>query len=687
MPTKIDFQSTDNNSPLPALPYFPINSDHESSTPATLAIAGDEDKKTPLHFAENVATSTGHAVGSIGHILFGNNLNEAFNPVAGVKHVYNDVLKPFGNLAAGAVMPKTAAAPAPGEENLPTNQSSPQTKTFEQFGDQFLGGALKGNLKGSLDKAYNDPAGFLLDIAQLADILPGGSKVAETINPVTKAAEAGGAIIDKVGSKIEAPFKGSVNTPAIEAAGNIGMDATKDLPLSAQTTNKFVQGAEALSSRTLFGAQVRDAVEAARANVNEFITNTVQELKPEALSNTTLGGIIKTGFENFKDTFEKNKNAMYDAFTSKAKEAPAFTGNTTRSLQDIIEREGKSMASNTLTDYFQKMLDKINGTDQTIREQGISDADAAKMGLNPELTFENLKQTRTDVGNLLKNRTDPFTVGHKANLENLYASLSDDMDASVNAIDPALGKELKNVTDYYSKGINKINSKLGKVITNATPEELVSNFVKPNNATNLQDLRAIVGDDTMANIGSSFLNKIMNQATSADGVFNVKQFKNILKTYDKETLNEILTPEQGGALTDAMDKLENAKTVQDALKAGVKTAEGSQTAFNQRIFDTLTKMAQLGAGAFGLATGNFLLVAKSIFGEYTGTKLITSEWGKKWLTDGFDTKVGKTVQKYAPEVGRAGQVANALQEATPPKPEDNSAPISPTGQIDFIPNK
>ena len=179
----IDFQPA---TPAPVTPVAQAPAPSGDTPASTLDVNNDQnpvDNSTSFQGnpVTNSPASFGSAFNNVFHMFFGNNWNEALNPVAGVQHVYSDVLKPLASLAAGAVMPETAAAPAPGEENLPSNQSSPQVQSFDKFGDKFLGGALKGNLKGALIKANNDPAGFLLDMAQLTDMLPGGSKAAETI--------------------------------------------------------------------------------------------------------------------------------------------------------------------------------------------------------------------------------------------------------------------------------------------------------------------------------------------------------------------------------------------------------------------------------------------------------------------------------------------------------------------------
>lgn len=707
MPT-IDFQPTtpvnvSGNGPAPAAPV------NDNSTAASMLNV--EDNQNPVDnttsFQGNPVTnapqSFGSAATNLFHVFFGNNWNEALNPVAGVKHIYNDVLKPLGSLAMGAVMPETAAAPAPGEETLPTNQSSPQVQSFDKFGDKFLGGALKGNLKGALIKANNDPAGFLLDMAQLTDMFPGGSKAAETMNPVTDASKIAGKTIDTVGGKIEAPFAGSVNADAAAAATKLGIDPST-LPLSAQTTSKFLQGTEAIGSRMLGGGAIKDAVEGARANVNDFITNTVQELTPSALDNTTLGTMIKKGFDDFQSNFELDKNKLYDQFQNMPitggenlpggvggtiKDIPAFTQNTLTTLQKIIQQEGASLVGNGGTKFYQDILDKLQGTDSTItgfaQKYNIPMEAIQNAGLNPEMTFETLKQTRSDVGNLLHNYADPFAVGNKARLGDLYASLSNDMDATVEAVagkDSPLVTAMNTANDFYKSGINKINSKLGRMIDSATPEKIVSNFVKPNNATNLSDLSTLVGPDIMSQVGASFIKTMIDKATDVNtGDFNIAKFRTALSKFDEPTMKALLTPEQGTALADALDKLENSQDLQTALKAGVKMAEGSQTAMLQNIGNTLTKFGQLvGPAAFGFFTHNYLLAAGGILGETVFPRLLESAWAKKWLTTGFNTPIGKMVEQAAPYMGKAAQVTNIIKDTQTAQP-GGSAP----GAIDFQP--
>jgi hypothetical protein len=670
-----DVGSSPTNSSAPSTPV-PVTPVASGSTPSTTLPAGAPDPAAP------------NAPWSVGQFLLNalKSVPEAdYNAVNGIVLHPINTLNNLSDMIAGAFKPNVAEAPAPGQEGQ-TVGSTP-VQAFNQFGANFLGGALQGNLKGALTKAYQDPAGFLLDMSQLVDAVPGGSEASDAINPVTQSTSVAGKVMDKAGGVIEAPFSGSVNQEAIDAANKIGIQS-KDLPLATKTTSPFLKVLTAGASQMMGGGAIESALETARGNVNDFISNTIQKITPEVMDNENLGNLLKTGLNNFKDNFEADKDTLYDNFSSTAKNIPAFTNNTVSTLQNIISQEGASLAGNT-TGFFQKMLDKFTGADgeipggATINGQAVPTTLMKKIiqqaGLNPDLVFENLKQTRTDIGQMLKNNVDPFSVGNYARLDDVYGALAQDMHATVGAIDPGLSDELKNVDDFYSSGVNKINSKLGDLITNADPEKIIGNFIKPNSVTVLNNLRDVVDPATMNMVGASFIKNLITKATDADGVFNIQKFKNAYSSFDAPTLNALLTPEAGANLADAVDKL---GTAQDLLKT-LKSYAGSATTPMAKALAVVGKVAELGPAAFGLGSGNFMLALQGIVGATTWEtlfpKFMASKFASQWLSDGFDTKVGQMVQKVAPEVGRSAMIANMSQNSQPQATSTpQSTPNAPT---------
>ncbi len=537
--------------------------------------------------------------------------------------------------------------------------------------NQFAGGLLKGDIKGFGNALYNRPLSTAVDIGSVAEpfLKVGGlGEVAKIANPLIKGTEVGGKVLESLGAeKSIAPFAKSYLP---ETAKSFTEERIKP-PISAITKSRFLQQGEAVASKTLFGQGIINDVNNAKNLLSKKTSDILGRITPDInLSQESLGKNIQQGFREYQNTFKQTQNKIYDAFLSTSAKLPATTENTTKALEDIISQKQLSATNTAEANFYQKIADKVSGNTPELAKAGISPEIAKQIGYQgANFNFENLKATRTDIGEMIAK--DPTN----GNLRKLYGALSDDMENTVKNSDKNLGNQLNTINEGYKTGINKIESKLSMSIQKSSPEKIASNLFKKNSADTQKLLKEMIGPEKYSDLSKTYLADTLKKST-VRGEFDVNKLKSNLSKLDKDTLNEIFTPQQRKTLNGAMDALGKNQKLQEAIKTGTKVSEGSQTAFLNR-----TTQLPLETGAFltALATGHFGLAAGIISDlglEYSGTKLFTSDLGRKFLTEGLKipenktlTRVGGFAKNQATPIGRGASLGRFNKQRNNPGEE------------------
>jgi hypothetical protein len=279
------------------------------------------------------------------------------------------------------------------------------------------------------------------------------------------------------------------------------------------------------------------------------------------------------------------------------------------------------------------------------------------------VTYQQLKETRSAVGKKLSDFNDPIATGDKATLEKLYASLSDDMDNALQLTDPATFERVQKANAYYRDTLNKINSDIGKKIANKDPEKLMDELIRPNSETAVKQVKEVIGPEATTKLQQQFMARLVNDSIDKNGfISNTLLEKNIAK-YTEPTIKELLDSQQYEKIQFLRSQTGELSGVEDAIKSGVKPAEGSQTAF-------LGKFGTMGAAMFvrpDVAIGILL----SDFGL---NKLFQSGFGKELMTRGVDVKV-PSVSVAAPSSTAVG-VGGAIESGATQKPEEDTGPFA-----------
>jgi len=303
------------------------------------------------------------------------------------------------------------------------------------------------------------------------------------------------------------------------------------------------------------------------------------------------------------------------------------TGQTLDEMAQSLSFRGYNFTDdNSLWEAITKATKKIKQTKQKI-------TNIREIQEGRELTFENIKQTRTDIGQRLKSRLDPFVTGNKSLLEKLYHALSADLDATALQFNPKAADAIHKINDYYRQGLEKINSNYGKKIYNLRNQ---SDKIVPalfNTATSAEDIPRIfeiIGKENIPAIRSSLFEHLFKKAKGLDKNFTPAGLTREMNRLGRDKLQMILEPEQFKALQDI-------ETIAKSFSKFENISRGSQTAFLGRIFTEI-----------GIMFGNPWLGIKTFFGDQALSLFINSDIGQRFLTKGveFTGKTGQKIQKF-----------------------------------------
>lgn len=501
----------------------------------------------------------------------------------------------------------------------------------------FLRNLATGNTEEAQRDLVNDPA-QLFQIAFLARDLAHRTGVGKQFDdvvsmgakPVMTPARA-------VKEKAQAPFEKSF---ARETAEAFEIEGIKP-PVSAITTSPFLRGAEALAAKSPFGRKIIETVTEATRKIEQKTNEIVERVSPKkALSDENLGKTFQEGLKEYEDNFKVTESKVYEEFGTQYGKSPTTAFNTKDMLNRIISEQGKDFFRG-IDRRLQTMFDKLIGETpeiKALRKEGLPENIVQQQIKEPELTFNELKATRTSVGEQLSR--DPSDTG----LKRLYGALSQDMERAVSKIDDTAAQQLNQLNINYRTGKQKIEGNIAQSIEKSNPERIAQNLFKRNSADTIATVKEIVGPERFKTISEAFMRKLFEDSQTR-GKFDVAKFKSKLAEFDNATLDEWLTSQQQTQIREAMGQLERMQKLSEAMKPGERIREGSQTAFLVR------EQARFTGFAAALFSGNFQIAASILAAtglEFAGTRLFTTEAGRKFLTEGFNTGGVTTPKNITP---------------------------------------
>jgi len=532
---------------------------------------------------------------------------------------------------------------------------------FLQDASMALGGAS------AVAKGFGSATGSL-KLANLGDDL---AKVSKVIDPISTALNSTSKLLRK-GS--EAADK---TDPALKAAA-LQMDI--DLPASAYVDDVTTPLLEGIASKSFSGKKLAQKVATAQDDLIKIADDlTVKAGKVDDL--TAAGDILVDGFMKYQNKFDDLLDDLYAPINERASDVPGIMDNTVATLEDIITSKKDVLGKPKDLKFFQDIADdisKMNKPKNLTLFPDIAD-DISKKG--NKITFNTLKKTRTQVGQMLKNKIDPFSTGNRTQLERLYSSLTDDMALSALQDSPELAKQLEIATNTYKTGVNKINSVYGKKLLKY--QDQPSKIVKSLTSNNIpiEDIPRIyemVGEEGTRVLQGQFLDNLFSKSkVSGKNIVSPNKLQNQLNKLGDGRLSAILTPKQVQAVNDI------SKVAQSFGKLD-KITKGSQTAFLNRI---VKQAGILGASTLaGTALNNPWAIAAGvgyILGQEGLSLFVASKLGQDILRQGLTSglmlgglmKVGAQLTG-SPLTKATQQTMRITQQALEPKKdEENRAKV------------
>lgn len=452
---------------------------------------------------------------------------------------------------------------------------------------------------------YGISEGDTIDPQKVVQGAAGGAAGAAAFPIAGSLLSGGKTAANRVINKMLNPFTAQYDDEIVKLAVEKGVD----LPVSARTNSNVVKQLEAWAQKSFFGGKVTERIVNARDTVDNLAQDLTNKLAKD-VDKKAIGETVKNSFTSFENAFNKTKTELYNSVPDSIIKVKANTDTTLSALEQIIASKEESAAPNTNVEYYKTILKNLT-----------EGKDANELF---EPTYSMLKKTRTSIGEKMKNFSDPIATGDMASLKKLYASLSDDLEETIKIADPNGYKLLEKANAFYRDGLIKINSTIGKTIKNADPEKLLDTLLKPNSETDIKLVKSMMDKEAIGKLQEGFTNKIYNQSLDSKQVLDVKKLRNNLAKYGESSIRELLGDTGFSQFNQTLVDLEDIGKLQSAIQRGVKPAEGSQTAF------LLNQAANL-----GIYTLNPTIAISKIGGEMGIVRLLTSESGQKFLTEGL----------------------------------------------------
>lgn len=169
------------------------------------------------------------------------------------------------------------------------------------------------------------------------------------------------------------------------------------------------------------------------------------------------GRTLERGIESFAKRFQTKANSLYsivDNFIEPT--AKVEVTNTARALKQLnAPIEGAENLSGILAN-------------PKIGRMGEAFADDAAEGVLP---YQAIKDLRSQVGRMLSS-SELVSDAPKADLKQIYAALSQDMEAAARRAGPKAMNAFTRANNYYKSGLERIEGTLQRIANRATPEDV-----------------------------------------------------------------------------------------------------------------------------------------------------------------------------------------------------------------------
>lgn len=421
-----------------------------------------------------------------------------------------------------------------------------------------------------------------------------------------------------------------------EAAKAVGVTP---LP-STLTQSAAILSIEDVLSRVPGSAgMMRDSRHAYDEAINTF-TDNIMKKAGRTGETTALGGDIRRGVEGYVKDFKAESEALYDKVWQKVPRDMAAKVPATR---DFISQVDKKFSSNpelkkVLGDkklaaiYSAIKGERISGAERDELEDLIYTLTGEKGGVlnSPRLTFDDVKNLRTLVGESIKNPNILAPGMLESERKALYGALSEDLEGMVNRA--GAGDEWSAATKHYEQGMQVIDKHLQGIV-NKKDEDAIYTALFGSNGKEPVAMGAQQAKALLSSLPERVRNQVVGEVVyrmgkprpgaGVDG-FNMPAFSTRYRALTEEAKNALFNPEQRKGL-DSLAVLAQA----EKSMSGFKNHSGTG-AFNATVNMLGRLTSDPVAGALSMMT-NF-------GGSRAIARLILDPRFAEWLTQ--PVKVG-----------------------------------------------
>lgn len=189
-------------------------------------------------------------------------------------------------------------------------------------------------------------------------------------------------------------------------------------------------------------------------------------------------------------------------------------------------------------------------------------------GKMPNYTWQELLSDQSALRKMSASTSD---FNKKRILNNLVNAINDDIAAFSQKVDsPQIKSALDDAVKYYREGdamLPGIKTFRDRQIMNAlntgSPEDIVKQFIKPNNVSDVLRLKQTIGDEGMQPVKQAWLEKMFRLGEEQS--LDLGKFSNALNKYDDNTLRSFLSQSE---LRGLKELAHITKTVQNVEKLG-----------------------------------------------------------------------------------------------------------------------
>lgn len=359
----------------------------------------------------------------------------------------------------------------------------------------------------------------------------------------TVAASKGATVADDFAAHgIEPGISHLTNNRTVKTAHN----ALREVPLASNIIDKSEKGmlqatssaVERTAGKYGAGQTMEDAGSALRRGAEKFVKGTNATPEEDLLKVPTRKG-----------GFDRKSRALYGRVDK-------FFGEG-----DTIEAKSTFQA---LTEPNSKFDNKVLG-EAFVDPKLKPFSDALQKSTNGQMSFNDLKAFRTEVGRLLKKPSILSDI-NQDQLRQVYGALSDDMRAAAAAKGPEAVKAFERANTYFKAGLDRIKTTLDGVLKEVNSVEKVAGDLKTiaangktsANIAKLRRLRKSVPDEEWKVVSSSLLKEMGKPVASAAGTgadFSPATFLTNWSKLSKKAKYELFTTAGNHELRRELDSL------------------------------------------------------------------------------------------------------------------------------------